>query len=147
MARLLYILCSLLLIAPVVVLASVPVANEGAYVIIVHPKNPVTSVDREFLRDAFMKKALYWSDGTSLRPATLSNRFPANARFTQDILNRSPKQLRAFWIQRIFSGTAVPPPELDSTAAAIAHVLRNLGGVAYLPAGIDAGGAKLIKAR
>jgi ABC-type phosphate transport system substrate-binding protein len=128
-------------------LASPSTASNDEFKITVHPANPVSSVDREFLRAAFLRKATNWSDGKAIRPIGLAKRFRAHDRFAQDVLGKTPAQLRSYWLQRIFSGTDVPPPDADSPAAAIAYVLANPGAVAYLPIDADPGAAKVITLR
>jgi hypothetical protein len=54
---------------------------------------------------------------------------------------------KIYWNQQIFSGKGVPPPEADSTAAAVAYVLANPGAIAYLPADADPGRVKVIEVR
>ena len=119
-------------------------ADAPRYVVIVHPDSPLTSISRDALRDAFLKKSLEWNDGVGVRPADLGKRWPVRERFTREVLRKSPAQLRAYWNQRVFSGKGVPPVTLDSTDAMIGFVLRERGGVGYLPAGVDPRGAKII---
>jgi ABC-type phosphate transport system substrate-binding protein len=121
-------------------------ANEG-FVVIVNPENPVTEVSRDFLRDAFLKKASSWSGGEALRPVDLSRRFGARETFCRDVLKKTLPQLKRYWNQQVFSGKGVPPPELDSEKAVIAYVLANKGAIGYLPAGADPGGARVVKVR
>jgi ABC-type phosphate transport system substrate-binding protein len=121
-------------------------ASDDSFKVIVHRDNPITVVDRQFLSSAFLKTTIRWArDGKAIRPIELPKEQPVRARFTRDVLGKTPAQLRIYWIQRIFSGTAVPPPEAESTAAAIAYVLANPGAVAYVPAAVDPGGTKVIK--
>jgi hypothetical protein len=121
-------------------------ASDDSFKVIVHRDNPVTIVDREFLSAAFLKTKIRWSgDGKTIRPIELPKEQPVRDRFTRDVLGKTPAQLRIYWIQRIFSGTAVPPPEAESTAAAIAYVRANPGALAYIPVGADPGGTKVIK--
>jgi ABC-type phosphate transport system substrate-binding protein len=123
-------------------------ASDDSFKVIVHPDNRVSAIDSEFLRSAFLKTAIRWSDdGTAIRPIELSEKHPARARFTQEVLGKTPAQRRNYWVQRIFSGTAVPPPDADSAAAAIAYVLANPGGLGYIPASVDAGLAKVVKVK
>lgn len=112
--------------------------------VIVNPANPVRAISRAFLRDAFLKKATRWSPGSTIRPVDLSRHSPARQRFVAEVLGKTPGQLRSYWSQLIFSGKAVPPPELDSEAAVVAYVLRHTGGVGYLPADADPGGAATV---
>jgi hypothetical protein len=120
------------------------IAADQPFKVIVHPDNPVTSVDRGFLRDAYLKKSTEWRAGTTIRPLDLSTKNSVRARFTQDVIKKTPAQLKNYWTQRIFSGKGVPPPEADSAEAAIGYVLANKGAVGYIPAGVDPGGAKVV---
>ncbi len=125
-------------------LASPSSAGVNDFKIIVHPANPITVVGREFLRSAFLKKATHWSDGKRIRPIDLARALRIRDLFTQEVLGRTPTQLKSYWSQRIFSGTGVPPPEASSVAAAVAYVVANPGAVAYLPVDADPGQTKVI---
>jgi hypothetical protein len=114
------------------------------YRVIVHPSNPLRQFGRSFLRGVYLRKNTTWPSGETIRPVGLAKRFPARERFSREVLNKSPAQLRAFWNQQIFSGKGVPPPDLDSEAAVISFVLRNRGAIGYLPAATDPGGAALV---
>jgi hypothetical protein len=120
-------------------------ASSDAFKVIVNRANPVRSVSSEFLRNAFLKRTLKWNHGEVIRPIDLPPSLPARDRFTREVLHKTPAALRVHWLQRIFSGTDMPPPAADSTAAAIAYVTANRGAVSYLPADVDPGGAKVIE--
>lgn len=128
-----------------VVLASA--ARDDDFKIIVNPGNPVTEVDRQFLRDAYLRKASSWDSGAMLRPIDLAPRFAVRERFVHSVLKKSPSQLKSYWNQKIFSGTGVPPPEAETTAGVVAYVLANPGGVGYLPVEADAGDAKVVRVK
>src|SRR5688500_19167009 len=51
-----------------------------AYRIIVHPKNPASSVERTFLRDAFLKKTTRWPHDRVIHPADLASSSAARVR-------------------------------------------------------------------
>lgn len=126
-------------------LARTTQAERGAYKVIVHPDNPATTVSRDLIRNAFLKKASQWADGETLRPIDLSRRFPIRDRFTAEILKKTPAQLKSYWNQRIFSGKGVPPPEADSVTDVIAYVLHEPGAIGYIPTDVDPGGAKVVE--
>jgi ABC-type phosphate transport system substrate-binding protein len=130
-------------------LASASIASEDdrGYKVIVHPDNPVTSIERERLREVFLKKATEWDSGAPIRPIDLPTRSPVRERFTQDVLRKTPAQLRNYWNQQIFSGKGVPPPEAETTAGVIAYVRANPGAIGYLPTNVDAGPVKVVKVR
>lgn len=119
----------------------------GEFQIVVNPENPMTEVDRDLLRDAYLKKATEWPRGAAIRPIDLTPRYTVRERFTRDIVRKTSAQLKSYWSQQIFSGKGVPPPEADSVDAVISYVLANKGGVGYLPATIEVRGAKVVKVK
>ena len=116
-----------------------------AYQIIVNPANHIDSVDRTFLSNVFLKKVATWRNDWTVRPVQLSRRFPVREQFTREILKKSPSQLRSYWNRQIFSGKAVPPPELESQEDVIRYVLANKGAIGYVAAGVNPRGAKIVK--
>ena len=122
-------------------------SEDGGFKVIVNPENPVGTVERDFLRDAYLKKSSEWSDGETIHPIDLPSRFPARDRFIDHVIRKTPAQLRTYWNQQIFSGKGVPPPEAESVADVIAYVLAHKGAVGYLPADVDPGRAKTIPIR
>lgn len=141
--RIRHVVVSACVLCAGLVLASA--AGDEGYKVIVNPENPVTAIERQFLRDAYLRKASAWNGGTVLRPIDLASRFPVRERFVQEVLRKSPSQLKSYWNQQIFSGKGVPPPEADTTANVVTYVLANPGAVGYLPLDADAGGAKVVK--
>jgi ABC-type phosphate transport system substrate-binding protein len=138
--------CILALALVVIGIASTSVAGDDAgFKVIVHPDNTVDSVDRDFLRDVYLKKATEWGNGETVHPLDLAESFPARDKFTARVIRKTPAQLRAYWNQQIFSGKGVPPPESDSIRGVIAYVLSHRGAVGYIPADADPGKAKVIK--
>jgi ABC-type phosphate transport system substrate-binding protein len=122
-------------------------AGEERFVVIVHHDNPVTSLERDFLRDAFLKKATDWSPGETIRPVDLSSRFDVRELFTREVLRKTPAQLRSYWNQQIFSGKGTPPVEADSIAEMIEYVASNTGAVGYLPAGASPARVKVVEVK
>jgi ABC-type phosphate transport system substrate-binding protein len=122
-------------------------AGNDAYKVIVHPDSAVNSIDRGFLRRAYLKKSTEWRDGSVIHPVDLPRGAAARDRFTREVLKKSASQLRSYWNQQVFSGKAVPPHEADSVSAAVDYVLSNTGAVAYVPAGADIAGARIVELR
>jgi ABC-type phosphate transport system substrate-binding protein len=122
--------------------ASKPASTE--FIVIVNRDNPATEVDKDFVRDAFLKKTTTWN-GETLRPIDLAAKSEVREKFTTEIIRKTPSQLRSYWDQQIFSGKGVPPPETDSVSAVVAYVVANKGAIGYVPADADTGGAKVIK--
>jgi hypothetical protein len=114
------------------------------YRVIVNPKNPLASVDRTFLQDAFLKKTRHWPDERVIQPVDLAPTASARIGFTQQVLGRSVAAVRAYWQQRIFSGRDIPPPELTSDERVVEYVLRHEEAVAYVSGTTPLAGAKVV---
>jgi ABC-type phosphate transport system substrate-binding protein len=112
--------------------------------VIVHPENPLSSVSREFLTDAFLKRVTRFDDGETIKPVDLQPSSGTRRVFSERVLRRSVAAVRSYWQQRIFSGRALPPPELDTEEAAVNYVLKYRGGVGYVWVGTHLEGAKVL---
>lgn len=117
-------------------------AQAPAYRIIVHPDNPMRSIDRKFLAQAFLKKISQWPGNDAIRPVDLRRDSEVRRRFTEEMLDRSVAAVRSYWQQLIFSGRGVPPPEMESDEEVVRFVLRHPGGIGYVSTGAALGGAK-----
>lgn len=118
-----------------------------AYRVIVNPRNAVTSIERRFLGQAFLKKITQWSDGVAIRPVDQQADSTVRRRFTDEVLNRSVAAVRSYWQHIIFSGRNVPPPELNSDEEVVRYVLRYPGAVGYVSGGANTGAAKVVAVR
>jgi ABC-type phosphate transport system substrate-binding protein len=144
--------CSRLVFAivAVVVMTALP-PGAGAdqpsslpFQLIVHPSTPVASVDRKFLLDVFLGKTTRWPGDQAVRPVDLPTNSPTRQRFSHDALDRSVSAVKAYWLQVIFSGHGVPPPELDSDEQVVSFVARTAGAIGYVSATAKIEGTKTI---
>jgi ABC-type phosphate transport system substrate-binding protein len=119
-------------------------APAPAFRVIVNAANPTTSVERRFLADLFLKKITRWPSGEGARPIDERAESPARLGFSEVVLERSVASVKNYWAQQMFSGRAVPPPELDGDDDVVRFVLKNLGAVGYVSAGAALGGTKTL---
>lgn len=117
---------------------------QGAYVVVVNPANPRTTLDRKLVEDAFLKKVTTWPDGVAIHPVDLPPSSPVRRRFSEEVLARSVAIVRLYWQQRIFTGRDIPPPELDTDADVVQYVLKRDGGIGYVSAGANVGACKTV---
>jgi ABC-type phosphate transport system substrate-binding protein len=118
-----------------------------AFRVIVAPSNPVDGVDRRFLLEAFLRKTTVWPDGQPLRPVDQPADSPTRRRFSEDALRRPVSGVKEYWLQAIFSGRGVPPPEVDSDAEVVKFVLQTAGAIGYVSADAALGGAKVVSVK
>ena len=131
----------------VIGLGRTSVADPPGFKVIVNPDRGIETIDRDFLRDAYLKKVNEWDDGDAIHPIDLPPSDRSRAEFTAQVLRKTPSQLRAYWNQQIFSGKGLPPPEAASVADVIAYVLANKGAIGYIPADAAPGKAVVIGIR
>jgi hypothetical protein len=127
-----------------------PVRDAGPavlYRVVVHPRNPQTSVDRRFLSQVFLRKTVTWPHGDSIRPVDLPPEAQVRRHFTEQIHSRSVAAVKSYWQQVIFSGRGLPPPELATDEAVIRFVGRTPGGVGYVSGNADVRTVKVLTVR
>jgi ABC-type phosphate transport system substrate-binding protein len=118
-----------------------------AFHVIVNPANAMVSADRKFIAEAFLKKVTRWPNDDLIRPVDQESRATVRQVFSDGVLKRSVAAIKSYWQQMVFSGTGVPPPELDSEAEVVKFVLKNRGAVGYVSAGMNLQGAKILTLR
>ena len=89
--------------------------ESPGFKVIVHPSNPVTSLRADTLRQIFLKQQVRWDNGDTIKPVDLKLQSAVRAEFSREVLARSAQTVRTYWLQRIFSGGQIPPPELART--------------------------------
>jgi hypothetical protein len=112
--------------------------------LIVHASNPQTSLSRDFVVDAFLKRATRWPHGESIFAVDLRSDSTVRRRFCEAVLKRSIGAVRSYWQQRIFSGRDVPPPELDTEEAVVSYVANYRGAIGYVSSDTKLVGVKEI---
>ena len=118
-------------------------AQGGSYKIVVNPANPATSISKDELSRIFLKKSTKFPDGRGASPVDLPVNSTIRESFSRNVLGKPASAVDAYWQQQIFSGRDIPPPQ-KSEAAAINLVRSNENGIAYVSAGADVGGLKVI---
>jgi ABC-type phosphate transport system substrate-binding protein len=121
--------------------------SRSEFKLIVHPDNPLGSATRSFVSDAFLRNIGKWGDGRGIMPADLRADSRVRERFSDRVHGRSVAAVKRYWQQRIFSGSGVPPPELESEEAMIAYVLKHRGAIGYVSAETAVGKAKTLAVR
>jgi hypothetical protein len=117
------------------------------YRLIANPSCPVSSVDRGFVAQAFLKKIRRWPDGEAIQPVDLDSRSAVRRNWSADVLSRSVEAVRTYWQQMIFSGRELPPPEMRSDDEVVGYILKRPGAIGYVSSTADLRGAKVLTLR
>lgn len=118
-------------------------AQGGSYKVVVNPSNPVTSLTKEELARIFLKKSTRFPDGRPASPVDLPVNSSIRESFSKSVLGKPASAVDAYWQQQIFSGRDIPPPQ-RTEGAAIGYVRSNENGIAYVSAGVNTAGLKVI---
>lgn len=106
--------------------------GPAGFRVVTHHDNPVASVSRAFLSDAFLKKTSRWQSGAPISVVDQRLDAAVRQRFSESVLRRPVAAIRSYWQQLIFSGQGLPPPELESDEAVIRFVQTHRGGIGYV---------------
>lgn len=120
---------------------------RSTFKLIVHPDNTAGSASRGFLSDAFLRNISKWGDGRRILPVDLRADSKVREHFSDRVHGRSVLAIKRYWQQRIFSGSGVPPPELDSDEAVLNYVLQHPGALGYVSADAAIGKARTLAVR
>jgi ABC-type phosphate transport system substrate-binding protein len=123
-----------------------PAQESGGFVVIVNAANAVDEIDRDRAGKFFLKQLKRWDDGVAAAPVDQGPQSEVRDAFTREVHRSKITAIKSFWQRKIFSGRAVPPPELDSDASVIAFVRGEPGGIGYVSPGAELGeGVKELK--
>lgn len=120
-------------------------AQDRAFLVIVHPDNPVTTLSKADVSGFFLKKVSRWSQTRqAAQPVDQVASAPVRESFSADIHGRSVDRIKNYWQRRIFSGRDVPPPELAGDGDVVEFVRSNPGSIGYISAATALTGVKAV---
>lgn len=109
-------------------------AESPEFIVIVHPDNPLDSIDAKELSRIFLKKLERWPDGREIMALDLNPDVPARQAFSETVHGRNVASIQSYWQRQIFSGKAVPPVQFSSENDVIAVVADTPFAVGYVSA-------------
>ena len=126
---------------------SSPASSDAgpAFQVIVNAESSATRLDKRFVADAFLRKRTRWGDDRAILPVDLGQKSRARGAFSHRILGRDVVSVRRYWAQLVFSGRAVPPPELASDGDVIKYVAAHSGAIGYVAPGAALSGVKVVE--
>ena len=101
------------------------------YAVVINFRNPVTALDRRAVSALFLKRVSLWEGGGAVLPVDGPNS-PVREAFSKDVHGRKASAVRSHWLQVIFSGRGVPPPEKASDREVIEYVRTHDGAIGYV---------------
>lgn len=114
------------------VAATLPVAAEQPFKVVVNQANPATSMSRAEVSKIFLKRTTTWDNGVQAEPVDLMPASEVRVSFSQEIHGRDVASIKRYWQSMIFSGRGVPPSERVTADEVIEFVGSTPGGVGYV---------------
>lgn len=100
--------------------------------VIAHPQATFNQVTIGETRQLFMGKSKTLPNAQTAMPLMHPENSPLRTRFDRAVLERDPKQMRAYWAQMIFTGRGRPPRPLDSDETMKKEVSANVNAIGYV---------------
>ncbi len=111
--------------------------------VIVHPSNNA-ALDQDSIQRIFLGKTRAFPGGGEAVAISAKEGSPEEAEFTEKVLSKSPKQLKAYWAKMVFTGKGTPPRQIDSAAEMVKLISANPNLIGFIPAGTGGSGVKVV---
>ncbi len=110
--------------------------------VIVHPSNGA-ALDLDSIQRIFLGKTRAFPGGGEAVAISAKEGSPEETEFTEKVLSKTPKQLKAYWAKMVFTGKGTPPRQVDSTAEMLQLISANPNLIGFVPAGSANGSVKV----
>ena len=118
--------------------------GPGGIVVIVHPDNPLGSLDKDQVAHLFLRKAKAFPGGGLAKPVVMPEHSAVRNRFEREILRREPLQIRAYWARQVFTGRGKPPKSMPTVEDLKRYVAAEPAAIGYLPLGAADDSVKVV---
>ena len=121
-----------LLLAVAFAVTSSPLRAGEGFQVIVNVSGGPAAISRRELSTLFLGRRAAWPDGSRSLPVDQGESSRTREAFSHAVHGRSAAAVRSYWLQILFAGRGVPPPERASDAEVLAYVRANPGAVGYV---------------
>lgn len=121
----------------------IPAMAMAEIEVIVHPSNADT-LDKDAIQRIFLGKTRAFPGGAEAVPISFNEGTPEEAEFTESVLSKTPKQLKAYWAKMVFTGKGTPPRQMDGTKQIIDLISANPNLIGFVPAGSATAAVKVV---
>lgn len=113
-------------------------AAQAEIIVIVNESAAIDELNINEVRRIFLGKPPL-NSRLHLVPINQPSTSKLRTKFEKVVLGKSPRHIRSYWVERIFTGKGVPPKEAESNAALISYVSTHVNAIGYVD------GPKLVK--
>jgi ABC-type phosphate transport system substrate-binding protein len=113
-------------------------------VVVAHPSLKDASVSKEDVAKIFLGKSNKLPSGTSVIPIDQENDSPARVAFHDEVTDKNPSQLTAYWSRLVFTGKGQPPKTVMDDEEVKDLVANNPNIIGYIDKASVDGTVKVI---
>ena len=118
-------------------------AQAVTFKVIVNQDSPVSSLTKNEISNAFLKKNTKWDNNVAILSVDLVESSDVREAFSKAIHERKISAVKAYWQGQIFSGRNIPPVEKKSDREILEFVHDNPGAIGYISSATATGGFKV----
>ena len=107
--------------------------GAGDFAVIVNKAN-ASRIDKAVIAKVYSGDKKSWENGVSIAAVDLPEDNAARSAFSTVVLGKTVANVKAYWAQLVFSGTALPPKVLASDDDVKKFVSGNKGAIGYIKA-------------
>ncbi len=109
--------------------------TDDSVALIAHPNVRAVSLHPNSARAIFAMRQRTWPDGQAANVFVLPDDDPLHARFSKELLNVFPHQLKMAWDRAVFSGTGQAPGRVSTQSEMLERVATTPGAIGYVEKG------------
>lgn len=87
------------------------------------------------IKAIYLGKKTQLVDGQAAKPAYPDTIDAVGTAFFTDVVKKSHKKFKKYWVKRVFAGNGVPPKSLSNDGDVIKYVTNNPGGIGFVSEG------------
>lgn len=119
------------------------VSSHAELAVIVHPSNGA-AMDKDAITRIFLGKSRAFPGGGESIPISFPEGTPESDEFSQSILGKTPKQLKAYWAKMIFTGKGTPPKQVPAAQEIVNLIANNPSFIGFVPSASVSGAVKVV---
>jgi len=123
----------LLFLLPLFAISDGVSASEAALAVVVAKTSKIESISKRELVDVYMGRFDVLESGHKVQPVDYENGSELRSLFYRSLVNKSERQINAYWSRLIFSGRAKPPVQVASPEESLSFILDNQSALSYIP--------------
>ena len=118
------------------------------FVVVVNPKNPVTSLTARQVAQIYLGRVGSFPAGGRATPIDLPEGTALRDEFYARVAEKNPDQVKAYWAKQLFSGNGTPPREAPGVAEVKRTVAADATAIGYIDrASLDASVKEILSVR